>query len=92
MVLLKYLSNVWRTLRMRLIICEISLQLEWSINCILVAGTVTNQNPESKITDTKLYVPVLTLSTQENIKLLKQLESGFKITVNWNKKIFRFSN
>ena len=79
-------------LRMRLIICKISLQLEWSINCILVAGTVTNQNPESKITDTKLYVPVLTLSTQENIKLLKQLESGFKITVNWNKKIFRFSN
>ena len=92
MVLLKYLSNVWRTLRMCLIICEISLQLEWSKNCILVAGTVANQNPESKITDTKLYVPVLTLSTQENIKLLKQLESGFKITVNWNKKIFRFSN
>ena len=92
MVLLKYLSNVWRTLRMRLIICEISLQLEWSKNCILVAGSVANQNPESKITDTKLYVPVLTLSTQENIKLLKQLESGFKITVNWNKKIFRFSN
>ena len=82
MLLLKYLSNVWRTLRMRLIICEISLQLEWSKNGILVAGTVTNQNPESKITDTKLYVPVLTLSTQEIIKLLKQLESGFKITVN----------
>ena len=52
-----------------------------------------------KINDTKLYVPVVTLSTQENIKLLKQLESGFKRTINWNKdltettkQIFRLSN
>ena len=37
------------------------------------------------ITDTKLYVPVVTLSTQDNVKLLVQLKSGFKITVNWNK-------
>ena len=53
-------------------------------NCILVAGTAANQNPEFKITDTKLFsslltlLPVLTLSTQDNINLLKQLESGFK--------------
>ena len=47
-------------------------------NCILVAGTAANQNPEFKITDTKLFVPVVTLSTQDNINLLKQLESGFK--------------
>ena len=50
-----------------------SLQLKWSKYCILVAGTATNHNPEFKITDTKLYVPVVTLSTQDNIKLLKQL-------------------
>ena len=51
----------------------------------LVAGTAANQVPEFKITDTKLYVPVVTLSTQDNVKLLKQLESGFKRTVNWSK-------
>ena len=37
------------------------------------------------MTDTKLYVPVATLSAQDNIKLLQQLESGFKRTINWNK-------
>ena len=47
--------------------------------------TAANQVLEFKITDTKRYVPVITLSTQDNIKLYKQLESGFKRTVNWNK-------
>ena len=70
---------------MLLINSEISLQLKWSKDCILVASTAANQNPEFKITDTKLYVPVVTLSTQDNIKLLKQLESGFKTAINWNK-------
>ena len=59
--------------------------MKWSKNCILVAGTEANQNPSFQINDTKLYVPVVTLSTQENIKLLKQLESGFKRTSHWNK-------
>ena len=45
MVLLKYLSNFWRTPEMPLINCEICLQLKWSRNCILVAGTEANQNP-----------------------------------------------
>ena len=85
MVPLKYISNFWRTLKMSLIICEISLQLKWSRKCILVIGTEANQEPEFKITDTKLYVLVVTLSTQDNVKLLKQLESGFKRTINWNK-------
>ena len=85
MVPLKYLSNFWRTLEMSLINCEISLQLKWPKNCILIAGTAANQNPPFQINDTKLYVPVVTLSTQENIKLLKQLESGLKRTINWNK-------
>ena len=51
--------------------------MKWSRNCIIVAGNANNQNPIFQITDTKLYVPVVTLSTQENIKLFKQLESGF---------------
>ena len=45
-----------------------------------------------KINDTKLYVLVVTLSTQENIKLLKQLESGFKRTINWNKYLAKTTN
>ena len=65
MVLLKYLSNFRRTLEIPLINCEISLQLKWSKNCILVASTAANENPEFKITDTKFYVFVVTLSTQE---------------------------
>ena len=77
---------------MPLINCEISLQLKWSKNCILVAGTVANKNPSFEINDTKLYVPVVTLSTQENIKLLKQLESSFKRTINWNKYLAETTN
>ena len=41
--------------------------------------------PQTKITDTKIYAPVVTLLTQNNVKVLKQLESGFKRTINWNK-------
>ena len=81
MVPLKHLSNFWRTLEMPLINCEISLQLKRSKKCILVAGTANNQNPSFQINDTKLNVSVVTLSTQENIKLLKQLESGLKRTI-----------
>ena len=43
------------------------------------------------ITDTKLYVPVVTLSTQDNAKLLEQLKSGFKRTINWNKHQLKVS-
>ena len=92
MVPLKNLSNFWRTLEMRLINYEISLQLKWFRKCILVAGTAANQVPEFKITDTKLYVPVITLSTQDNVKPLKQLESGFKRTINWKNYQFKTIN
>ena len=51
----------------------------------LVAGTATDQEATFTITDTKLYVPVVTLSTKDNVKLLKQLESSFERTINWNK-------
>ena len=66
--------------------------MEWSKNCILVAVTVANQNPSLQINDTKLYVPVVTLSNQENIKLLKKLESGFKRTISWNKYLAKTTN
>ena len=71
---------------------EISLQFEWSRNCILVAGTATDQSQRFQISDTKLYVPVVTISTQESIKLLKQLESGFKRTINRNKNLAKTTN
>ena len=64
MVPLKYLSNFWRILEMPLINCEIRHQLRWSKDCILVAGTAANKVPKLRITDTKLYVPVVALSTQ----------------------------
>ena len=70
---------------MSLINCEIILQLACSKKLILVSSTAANQVPKSRITDAKLYVPVVTFSTQDNIKLLKQLESGFRRTINWNK-------
>ena len=89
MVPLKYLSNFWRTIEIPLINCEISLQ---SKDCFLVAGTAANQEPEYKVTDTKLYVPAVTLSTQDYVKQLKQLESGFKRTINWNTYLSKTTN
>ena len=85
MVSLKYLSNFWRTLEMPLINCEVNLILTWSSTCVLVATNIPNQNATLAITDTKLYVPGVTLSTQENTKFLQQLKSGFKRIINWNK-------
>ena len=82
---LKYLSNFWRTLEMPLINCEVNLILTWSSTCVLISTKIRNQNPTFAITDTKLYVPVVTLSTQENTKFLQQLKTGFKRVINWNK-------
>ena len=66
MVPLKYLSNIWRTLEVPLINREINLILTWSTNCVIVSTNVANQNAAFEITDTKLYVPVVTLSTQDS--------------------------
>ena len=82
---LKYLSNFCRTLEMPLINCEVNLILTWSSNCVLIATAVQNQAATFEITDTKLYVPIVTLSTQENTKFLQQLKSGFKRVINLNK-------
>ena len=71
MVPLKYLSNFLRTLEMPLINCEVNLILTWSSTCVLAATGDANQAATFPITDTKLYVPVVTLSTQENTKFLQ---------------------
>ena len=64
---------------MPLINCEVNLILTWSSTCV-----ITDSTGEKKlaIRDTKLYVPVVTLSTKDNAKLLEQLKSGFKKTIN----------
>ena len=82
MVPLKYLSNFWRNLEIPLFNCEVNLKLTWSSTCV-----VTNSAGAGRfaITDTKLFVPVITLSRQGNSKLLQQLKSGFKRVINWNK-------
>ena len=84
-VSLKYLSNFWRTLEMSLINCKIDLDLFNQKNCVIVATAVANQGSNFSISDTKLYLPVVILSTQDNTKLLEKLKSGFKRTINWNK-------
>ena len=70
MVPLKYLKIFRRTLELSLINCEINLVLTWSENCFVIDSPVENQVPTFTIADTKLYVPVVTLSTQDNAKLL----------------------
>ena len=67
---------------MPLINCEVNLILTWSSTCVF---TESNGIGTFAITDTKLYVPVVTLSTQENTKFLQKLKSGFKRVINWNK-------
>ena len=79
---LKYLSNFWKTLEMPLINCEVNLIFTWSPTCLISSAT---GETKFKITETKLYVRVVTLSTQDNAQLLQQLKSGFKRTINWSK-------
>ena len=86
---LNYLCNFWRSLAMSLINCKVELSLIWGEKCILsgiedAAGT-TGTAANFKITDTKLYVPVVALLIEDNIKLTKQLNDRFKRSVNWNK-------
>ena len=79
---LKYLSNFWRTLEMLLINCKINLILTWSETCV-----ITNSSDAGAfvIPDTKLYVPFVTLSANDNAKLLQEFKSFLKRTINWNK-------
>ena len=91
MVPLKYLGNFWKTVEKPLINCEINLDLNWSKNCVIVATDVANQGATCSTTDTKLFVPVVTLSPQDNTKLLERLKSDFKGTINWNKSQSKIS-
>ena len=84
MVPLKYLSNFLRTLEIPLINCEINLLLTWSANYV-ISNAAVNQATTFTITDTKVYVPFVTLSIGNNSKLSQQLKSGFERTINWNK-------
>ena len=95
---LKYLGNFWRALNMPLISCEGSLELKWNKNCVITSlkerqvdagppvvrdGTPTGAG--LAINDCKLYIPVVTLSKDDEIKLLTNLKSGFKGEIEWNK-------
>ena len=81
-VLLKYLSNFWRSPEILLINCKVELSLSWNENCIL---TSLARNTTFTITDAKLYVPVVTLLIEDNAKLTKLLNDGFKRSVYWNR-------
>ena len=74
------MENSWNAI----INCEVNLILTWSSNCV-ISNAAANQATTLAITDTKLYVLVVTLSIDDNAKLLQQLKSGFKRTINWNK-------
>ena len=79
---LKYVSNFGKTFEMPLINCEVNLILMWSLTCLINNSIGVGR---FAITDTKHYVPVVSLSTQDNTKLLYQLKYGFKITFKWTK-------
>ena len=91
---LKYLGNFWRALNIPLISCEVSLELKWDKNCVtsleqrdIGRGNRDNAPTGAKlaINDCKLYVPAVTLSKDDEIKLLTNLKSGFKREIIWNK-------
>ena len=95
---LKYLGNFWIALNIPLISCEVFLELKWNKNCVITsleqrqadAGppVVRDNAPTGTtlaINDCKLYVPVVTLSKDNEIKLLTNLKSGFKREIMWNK-------
>ena len=89
---LKYLSNFWSSLEMPLINWKVELSLRWIENCVLFTAAI-GPNADAtgadsatfKITDAKLYVPIVALSAEDNAKLSKQLGEGFKRSVYWGK-------
>ena len=83
---LKYLSNFWRTLEIPLIHCEITFDLIWSAKSVILER---NRVKTFVMTNAKLYVPVVTLSTKYNGMLLQQLKLCFRGTGNWNKYLSR---
>ena len=92
---LKYLGNFWRALDIPLISYEVSLELKWNKNCVITSqqvgvnldggNTAAPTNATLAISDRKLYIPVVTLSKDDEIKLLTNLKSGFTREIAWNK-------
>ena len=92
---LKYLGNFWRAFNIPLISCEVSLELKWDKNCVItsleqrdIGGGNRDNVPTGAtfaINDCKLYVPAVTLSKDDKIKLLTNLKSGFNREIIWNK-------
>ena len=89
---LKYLSNFQRSLEMPLINCKDELSWKWFDNCVLTTAEIgVNANATGadsatlEVPDAKLYVPVVTLSAEGNVKLIKHLNKGFKRPVYWKK-------
>ena len=80
MMTLKYLSDFLRTLKMSYIYFEINLILTWSEKCVLSDDT---KETTIAVADTKIYVPFVILSTQDNAKQLQQIKLEFKRTINW---------
>ena len=69
---------------MSLIDCEINLILTWFAHCLIIDDSVNNQEPTFALTDAKRYVPIVTLSTEGNVKLLQQVISGYRRAIEWN--------
>ena len=92
---LKYLGNFWRALNIPLISCEVFLELKWDKNCVItsleqrdIGGGNRDNAPTGAtlaINNCKLYIPAVTLSKDDEIKLLTNLKSGFKREIIWNK-------
>ena len=92
---LKNLGNFWRTLNIPLTSCEVSLELKWNKNCVITSiqrelnldggNTEAPTGASFAIDACKFYVPVVTLSKDDEIKLLTNLKSGFKREIIWNK-------
>ena len=92
---LKYLGNFWRALNIPLISCEVSLELKWDKNCVITSleqRDIGGGNRDNDATGAtlainycKLYVPAVTLSKDDDFKLLTNLKSGFKREIIWNK-------
>ena len=92
---LRYLSNFWRALDIPLISCEVFLELKWNKNCVITSqqigvnldggNTAAPTNATLAINDCKLYIPVVTLSKDDEIELLTNLKSGFTREIIWNK-------
>ena len=74
---------------MPLINCQAELIITWSANCVIIYNDAADQGSTFTKTEANLYVPVVTLSTQDHAKLLPQLKLGFKITISWNKYLLK---